>query len=53
MSATATLIAEKIDAAGRHVRQIESCPYTAKSSSVATALAVLKFATEGNPLTIR
>jgi hypothetical protein len=43
---TATLVAEKVDVAGRHVRQIELCPSTAKSLSSASVLADLRFATD-------
>ena len=45
----ATLIAEKIDAAGAVFDRSSCARYTAKSSSVARGLAVLKFATEAKP----
>ena len=42
----ATLIAEKIDVAGRHVRQIELCARTAKLSSSANERADWRFPTD-------
>ena len=55
MSETATLIAEKIDAAGAVVRQIDLCPLKLRSRHHRSqeGLAVLKFATKATPLTIR